>query len=526
MSKRLRRRTSRIWVVPVALGLVFLVMLIAPLVWMFGTMDRESVEAVFGQEGLGKILADSVTASVLTTVISLTLAYPLAWCMVRSRIPCKRLLRLALVLPMLIPSVSIGMGVVLLGGNNGLLTNLLGIQGSSVYGLTGIVWGSVMYTLPVAFVMIENILKYEDSAPYEAARVLGIGKWHRFKAITFPYLRKPMISVAFSVFTLSFTDYGVPLMVGGKFKTLPMVMYQQVIGQLDFGRGCVYGAILLVPAVIAFVVDMVNKNTSSSSFVIRPFTVQPDRGRDTAAMLYTLAMVLFSILPILSFLVLAFVERYPSDMTLTLDNFFKTIRRGGGEYLINSVVIAALVSVVGVAICIVTAYFTARTFLRSRKYLHLIAMSTGAIPGVVLGLAYVLVFKGSFLYGTLIILVMVNVVHFFSSPYLMMYTSFSKLNGNLEAVASTLKISRIRLLFDILLPRCARTIAEMACYFFVNCMMTISAVSFLANTYNKPIALMINQFEAQAQMEMAAVVSLMILTINIVVKVVAEREKD
>ena len=135
-----------------------------------------------------------------------------------------------------------------------------------------------------------------------------------------------------------------------------------------------------------------------------------------------------------------------------------------------------------------------------------------------------LFFKGSFLSGTLIILVMVNIVHFFSSPYLMMYNAFSKINENLETVAATLKISRFRLLVDILLPKCAKTIGEMVSYFFVNCMMTISAVSFLANTANKPIALMINQFEAQAQMESAAVVSLLILAINMIVKTAAERK--
>ena len=55
-------------------------------------------------------------------------------------------------------------------------------------------------------------------------------------------------------------------------------------------------------------------------------------------------------------------------------------------------------------------------------------------------------------------------------------------------------------------------------YFFVNCMMTISAVSFLANTSNKPVSLMINQFEAQMQLECAAVVSLMILLMNLLIK--------
>lgn len=106
----------------------------------------------------------------------------------------------------------------------------------------------------------------------------------------------------------------------------------------------------------------------------------------------------------------------------------------------------------------------------------------------------------------------------------MMYTSFSKVNENLESVASTLGIGKMRLLRDVLVPKCAHTVGEMFSYFFVNCMMTISAVSFLANTSTKPISLMINQFEAQGQLECAAAVSLMILAVNMVIKVLIKEK--
>ena len=100
----------------------------------------------------------------------------------------------------------------------------------------------------------------------------------------------------------------------------------------------------------------------------------------------------------------------------------------------------------------------------------------------------------------------------------MIYNSLSKINENLESVAHTLGISRGHVIKDVFLPICKNTIFEMLSYFFVNCMITISAVSFLANTNNKPIALMINQFEAQMQLENAAVVSLLILIVNLGIK--------
>lgn len=505
--------------------IIMLLFFIVPLVIMFLNMDTQSIQKVLEKESFVTVIGNSLLSASLTTLITLTLAFLLALCTERTTMPCKRLIRYLIVIPMLIPSVSIGMGAVLLGGNNGILSNLFGIEGGNIYGLTGIVWGSVMYSLPVAYLMIVNAFRYEDSSPYEAAKVLGIPMINRFCSITFPYLKKPLIAVAFSVFTLSFTDYGVPLMVGGKFKTLPLVMYQEVIGQLDFGKGCVYGSMLFIPAVVAFLIDLMNRSQNNASFITKPFEPNKNIARDAVALVGSSLAALFVTTPVMAFAVLAFVKKYPTDMTLTFEHFARTLTADGGQYLLNSVIISVCVAILGTALGILIAYLSARTNGRCSRLLHLMAMSTGAIPGIVLGLAYVLFFKGSFIYGTLIILIMVNTVHFFASPYLMMHTSLSKVNENLEAVASTFGIGQFRFLRDILLPTCKGTVFEMLSYFFVNSMMTISAVSFLANTSNKPIALMINQFEAQAQMEAAAVVSLLILLINLVVKSVLERRK-
>lgn len=523
MGNICRRKIPKIWLVPTALTVFLAFSIILPLGAMFLNIDGESIGEVFQKNELITVVGNSVLVSLLTTVISIGLAYVFAWCVVRTAMPFKKVLRMLVVLPMLIPSISIGMGVVILLGNNGIITNIFGIEGS-IYGLKGIIIGSVLYSLPVAFLMIENILKFEDSAPYEAATVLGIPAKDRFMAITLPYLKKPMISVAFSVFTLSFTDYGVPLMVGGKFKTLPVLMYQEVIGQLNFGKGCVYGIILLIPAVLAFIIDLASKNSGSSSYVIKPFQAVKNRAKDIFATAYSVLLSLFSFLPIVSFIVLAFVKKYPTDMTISFSSIEKTLRMGGIEYLSNSVLIAVFTALFGVIAAVFTAYFTTRAKGKYSGWLHLISMSTAAIPGIVLGLAYVLFFKGSPFYGTIIILVMVNIVHFFASPYLMMCTSFSKVNENLESVAATIGVGKMRLLKDVLLPKCAHTVAEMFSYFFVNCMMTISAVSFLANTSTKPISLMINQFEAQGQLEYAAAVSLMILAVNVIMKMVVKEK--
>jgi iron(III) transport system permease protein len=366
--------------------------------------------------------------------------------------------------------------------------------------------------------MLADILKYEDGSPYEAAEVLGIPRVNQFFSVTFPYLRKPLISVVFAVFTLIFTDYGVPLMIGGRYITLPVLMYQEVIGLLNFSRGSVIGSFLLIPAVIAFLFDLLNRDQANQNFVIQKKTKAENKLRDAAAGCYVILICLIISLPVLVFAFLTFINSYPLDMSLSFRNIARTMNMGAGRYLGNSLIIAVWVSVLGTAFSWFIAYFTARTSGKSSRMLHLISITSLAIPGLVLGLSYVLFFKGTFIYGSLAMLILVNTIHFMASPYLMAYNSLGKLNINLEDVGRTLGVGRFRIIRDVLIPQTKLTILEMFSYFFINSMMTISAVSFLSTVRNRPVSLLITQFEAQLFLEGAAFVSILILGSNLMIK--------
>ena len=224
------------------------------------------------------------------------------------------------------------------------------------------------------------------------------------------------------------------------------------------------------------------------------------------------------LLPVAAFGVLSFMTNYPIDMSFTLGNAAKALRMNGGTYLVNSLLISVGAGVLGVLIATVTAYCSTRLLSPAARLLHLLSITSMAIPGLVLGLSYVLFFKTSFLYGTMAILVLVNMIHFFASSYLMLYNTFGKFNEHLEAVGLTLGASRLRIVWDVILPQCRGTMLEAFSYFFVNSMITISAVSFLANADTKPVALLIPQYEAQSFLECSAFISLLILCCNLLVK--------
>ncbi len=498
-------------------ALIFIGMVFIPLIRMFSYMDAESFRRVVTSPNFGQAVVNSIVSATLGTLVTVVVAFFLALCIKRTNIRLKGLFGIIFLLPMLLPSISHGMGLVILLGNNGLLTRLLHIQGN-IYGLTGIIIGAVLYAFPVAYLMLSDVLDYEDGSAYEAARVLGIPKARQFTGIMLPFLRKPLISVIFSIFTLIITDYGVPLMVGGKYTTIATVMYQEVVGQLDFSKGTVYGAFLLIPAVIAFIIDLLNKDRGNSGYVTKPCAPTKSKTATLGGYLYCTLVSLATLLPLVAFILLAFTTDYPNNLAFTLKNVTQAFKLRADDYFINSLLIAAGTAVFGTVVAFMTAYLSARMKSKISRFLHLSSMTSAAIPGMVLGLSYVLVFNKTPIYGTIVVLMLVNVIHFIASPYLMIYNSMCKINENLEDVAHTMGIKRFYLIRDVLIPQCKHTIFEMLSYFFVNCMMTISAVSFLATTMNKPVSLMINQFEAQMQLECAAVVSLMILFANLIVK--------
>lgn len=508
----MKRRSFRMAKLLLAVFLV--VSVILPLVRLLMNVNGEDIQSIVHSPQFVPMIVNSLVATSIATVISVGLAWVLAWCVNRTQIRFKAVFSVLFTLPMLIPSISHGMGLVLLFGDNGLVTNWLGIN-IGLYGYKGIVMGSILYSFPVAFLMMTDVFQYEDYTVYEAASVLGLSKSQQFRSITIPNMKKTLISTVFAVFTLIFTDYGVPLVVGGKTLTIPVYMYREVIGLLDFSKGAIIGVLLLIPAVIAFVLDLKSDESGNASTVTKQFIIEDNKARDRLAYVFCGLVVFLISVPILAFAYLSIVKQYPIDMSFSLGNIIQAFELGVGSYLLNSITIALVTALVGLAVIYVTAYLTARsqkTF--STMVLHLISMVSLAIPGIVLGLSYVVFFKGSIIYGTLAILVLVNMVHFFASPYLIAYNSLSKFNEKLEDVAAVMGVNRVRMLLDVYVPCTMESMVEMFSYLFVNSMVTISAVSFLANFKNMPLALMIPQFDAQSLIEATAFISIVILIVN------------
>lgn len=499
--------------------IILLFLLIAvfyPLLEMLIRVEWSSFGALVKSTAFRESLFNSFIVTFVATILSVGIAYILAFTLNRTNIKHRALLKVLLTLPMLIPSISHGLGLINLFGSNGIISSIFGFD---IIGSTGIIIGSIIYSFPVAFLMLDDGFNYIDNNMYDTAMVLGLNKWQTFKKVTLCYLKKPLLSSIFAVFTLIFTDYGVPLAVGGKFITLPVFLYKEVMGLLDFSKGTMIGLFLLIPAIISFLFDNFSKDYATSSKG-KKYIINKNKFRDVFCCCFIYLVLLFIVAILGSFVYYAFINNAALDKSFSLKHIEYVFDNNVGQNIFNSVFIAISVSVLGTIISYFAAYVTARVKGKISKIIHILTISSLAIPGIVLGLSYTIGFRTTFIYNTFFILILVNIAHFVASPYLMAYNALQKINPNYEVVAKTCNISTFRIIKDVIIPCTKKTIREMFAYFFVNSMVTISAITFLFNTRNMPLSLLINNYEGSMMLGEAAIISLIILIFNVTVKIV------
>lgn len=498
--------------------LIFIFLLVTvfyPLLEMLIRVEWSDFGSLVSSFAFREALSNSLIVTSISTIISILMAYLLAFTLNRTNIKHRAVLKLLFTLPMLIPSISHGLGLINLFGANGIISKSLGFN---IIGSYGIILGSIMYSFPVAFLMLDDGFNYIDNNMYSTAKVLGLNKWQTFKKVTFCYLKKPLLSAIFAVFTMIFTDYGVPLAVGGKFITLPVFLYKEVIGLLDYSKGTMIGLFLLIPAIISFLFDNFSKDYSSGEFEGKEYKISSNKKRDVILTTFVYLIIAFIFLILGSFIYYAFVNNPVIDNTLSFKHFEYIIDNNISKYIFNSLFIALLVAIFGTIMAFFAAYTTARIKGKSAKIIHILTIISLAIPGIVLGLSYSIGFRDSFIYNTFIIMIIVNIIHFIASPYLMAYNALEKVNPNYEVVAKTCNISTFRIIMDVIIPCTKKTIREMLAYFFVNSMVTISAITFLFNTKTMPLSLLINNYEGNMMLGEAAIISLIILFFNVIVK--------
>lgn len=386
-------------------SIIFFLGIFAPMGSLFVRITPESFAQVIQSPQFFDALQNSVSTGLIATIIAMVLSLTVAWILERTAIRGKEFFAIIFGIPMLIPSISHSFGLVALFGANGWLTNIFNLD-VNIYGTIGIIAGSVMYSFPVAFFIFLSVLHCENSSPYLAAEVLGVPKIRQFLDITFPYLKRTIISTFFAIFSMIVTDYGVPLMIGGKTLTLSVLMYNKAVSMMDYSSGSVLGMILIVPAIIAFLIDVLNPPRKQNDFANKLSFA--NKNSNFAFQVFCMILSALIIAPLVTFCVMTFATKYPVDMNFTFYHIIRTIHRNALDNWMNSILIASVSAILGTFFSFTLSYFSTRFTCSSAKVVHLMSILPMTIPGIALGLGYVIFFHDAPFYGTLIILMAVN----------------------------------------------------------------------------------------------------------------------
>lgn len=490
-------------------------------------------------------LQNTLFISTMTMVISISLAFWYAYCLTRTNMKGKTLFRYIAMIPLFAPTMMHGIALMYIFGNQGIVTNgffglLPGID-IGLYGATGIIIAEVIYTFPQAFLILYITLQQTDYRLYEAADTLGTKKSKQFLSITLPSAKYGLISSMFVVFTLSFTDYGAPKVVGGQYNVLATDIYKQVVGQQNLSMGATVGVILMIPALFAFIVDQITQQKQASYVSAKslPYKVVSKKGRDRLAYLYCSVISGFFILLIGAVLLAACTKMWPYNLSFTLEHFTFTSFSGDGLIAYkNSLIVAFLTALFGTIFTFIFAYAIEklRKHARLRKVSYLLSIIPLALPGLVIGISYIFFFsKPEFtlfgitvanplhiLYGSIAIIIIANIVHFYSVTFVTATTSLKKLDKEYELVSESMGVPFYKTFFKVTVPMCLPAILEMAMYYFVNSMVTISAVVFLYSADFKLASISIVNLDDAGNLASAAAMSFLIVVTNIIVRVLYE----
>lgn len=470
-------------------------------------------------------LWNSVWVSVLVTLITVPLAFGFAYALTRSCMPFKPLLRGITLVPLLAPSLLAAISLIYWFGNQGALKDALRALGiAQIYGAPGIVMAECFAVFPHALMILVTALSLADARLYEAADALGATAWRKFHTITLPGAKYGLISAALVSFTLVITDFGIPKVIGGDFNVLATDVFKLVIGQQDFAKGAVVALLLLLPAVLTFAVDGYVSRRQTAMLTARavPYRPYPARGRDWAMTAYCAVLALL-VLAMLGMAVFAsFATFWPYKLEPSLRHYMLgLVDAEVGEGFVNSLKMAAGTAVFGTAMVFGTAYLLEKTqgAQALRGVARLLVMLPMAVPGLVLGLGYIFFFNAlgnplHGLYHTLTLLTLCTIVHFYTTGHLTAVTALKSLDGEFEAVSASLKVPFYTTFWRVTLPICMPALVDIARYFFVNAMTTISAVVFLYSPDTKVASIAILNLDEAGEIGAAAAMAVLIALVS------------
>ena len=398
------------------------------------------------------------------------------------------------ILPIVTPPFVVGLGVTLMLGRSGYVTEWLMHLGFTntnwLYGFNGIAIAQILAFTPLAFMILDGALKSIHPSIEEASYTLRANRYQTFFQIIFPLLRPALANAFLLVFIQSLADFSNPLVLGGSFDVIATQIYFYIAGsQLDYASASTLGIILLLFSLGIFIVQYLwigNRSyitVSGKSY--RGEVQELPRGLKNAITALLAVWVVFNIVLYGSIFYGSFTVNWGVDYTLTAKNyamlFGQGLNDGAWPSLINTLIYAGIAAVLTALLGLLIAYIVVRKQFRGKKALEFLTMLCFAIPGTAAGVSYILAFNNAPLYltGTGIIVIISMVMRDLPVGMRAAIAGLGQLDKSLDEASLSLKGSSFKTIIYIILPLLKPALLSALVTSFVKAMTTVSAIIFL-----------------------------------------------
>ncbi|MYM56834.1 ABC transporter permease subunit [Thalassovita mangrovi] len=483
-----------------------------------GSYGLGNYAEVLGSTGFWRATRHSLLMGGATTVLSVVLGFVIAHGLYRCAFRGKWLIRAVIVLPLLAPSLVQALGLIFLLGRNGLLNRFFGLE-IDIYGFWGLLIANTLYALPQAVMIIGAALVLLDARTYEAAEVMGASPARQFRDLTLPAARFGILNAAFVTFTITITDFGNAAVIGGDYSVLATEIYSQVIGLRNFNMGAVVGIMLLLPTVLSYYIERqaMKRQQGQQATNAQPFVPQFTALRDLpmAALCLAICAMIVAVIGIVVYA--SFVRLWPYNLSLTPRHYDITLA-GGYSSLWITIVISLMAAAGGTLAVFLLGIGLRRLPKALMQPIQLLAAMPAAVPGMVLGLAYILTFNSTatplyLLYGTAALIAIVNFYHYHTQSFLTVMTGFRQLPPALEEAAGSLGAGMGRIAVNIIAPFVAPMLVSVFFFLFMRSMVTLSAVVFLTTPHLSVAAVTIMRLDDAGLTSQAAAFSTCVMAV-------------
>ncbi len=461
----------------------------------------------------------SLRLGVSTATVSTIIGFLIAFLVERTSFKNKKIVSTLATMPVISPPFSLSLSIILLFGNNGLISKqLLHLQNISIYGLGGLTVVQTISMFPIAFLTISGVLRQIDSTVEDASLDLNASRWQTFKSITLPLTIPGILSAWMLVFTNSLADFANPLLLSGNLRVLSTEAYMMVTGRMnDLGGGAVLSFLLLLPTVSAFMIQRfwVSRKsfvtvTGKPSTTLTELTTPVVRKILTAV---TWAILAFILMLYLTIIAGAFVKNWGIDYTFTLSNW-KAIP-DSWDSIVSTLTLALISAPLAGIIAMAAAMLIVRKKFPGKKFLEVLMMTPYAIPGTLIGIAYVIAFNKQplILVGTGAIIVINYVIRELPVGLENGITALHQIDPSIEEAAQDLGADVPTVFRTIVLPLVRPAFLSSMSYTFVRAMTAVSAIIFLVSAKWYHLTIKILSYSENLRFGLASVLCTMLIVI-------------